>query len=1065
MVKLTRRNFLKTTGILGATPFLAKVATAEEALAAAIVERDEYPLAKPENQIYTVCLQCNTGCGIKAKILDGVCVKIDGNPYSPWTIQPHIPYKKGISDASKIEGGLCLKGQSGIQTAYDPYRITKVLKRAGKRGENKWVTIDFHKAVSEIVNGGKIFSNVPGEEDREVEGLKSLYALKDPKVMKDMAADIKEIWHKKMTVEEFKKKYAEHLKTLIDPEHPDFGPKNNQFSWIHGRLKAGRSEFFKRFVQDAFGSANFNGHTTVCQGSLYFTGKAMSDQFDYDEKDKKAKWTGGKKFYWQGDIAGSEFVIFVGASPLEANYGPSYRSRAITDGITEGRLKKIAVIDPRFSKTASKAWKWIPNKEGTEGAFALAMINWVIENKRFDAKYLSNANKAAAKKDNEPTWSNAPWLVKIKDGKPADFLRASDLGIFKYKRKFTASDGKETWYELDGFVVLKEGKPSVFDPNDPDKAEEGELFVDTTIHGIQVKSALQLLKEEASKKTVEEWASVCDVNKDDIIALADEFTKHGKKAVADIHRGVSQHTNGFYNVLAWYSLNLLIGNYDWRGGLVQASTYDIAGEKAGGPFDLKKLHPGKLSPFGISIIRHDTKYEDTTIFSGYPAKRPWFPFSSDVYQEIIPSAGDAYPYPIKALLMYMGSPIYALPAGQTNVEILADVNKIPLFIASDIIVGTTSMYSDYIFPDISYLERWEFQGSHPSITWKVQPVRQPAIPPIPETVSVFGQNMPICMESFMLAVAEKLNLSGFGPNGLGEANPLTHYDHYYLKLVANLAFGEKKDGSGKVDDASAEEVGIFLKARKHLPKAVFDSSRWQSACGTDNWKRAIYVLNRGGRFEDYEKGFDGEQVKNKYGKQINLYLEKIAKGKNSMTGKGFSGIATHLPIQDVLGRELKQSGKFQLITYREIYMTKSRTISNYWLLNLLPENFILMNASDAKGRGLKDNSLVKVVSDSNPEGIWDLKSFTKKPIVGKIKTTEGMRKGTIAFSLGYGHWATGASDVVLNGETIKGDTRRAKGIHANAAMAIDPYLKNTCLEDIVGGSVSFYDSKVSLVKI
>ena len=1064
MVKFTRRNFLKSAGILGATPFLSKVATAEEALAAAVSERNEYPLAKPENQINTVCLQCNTGCGIKAKILDGVCVKIDGNPYSPWTMSPHIPYKKSIADAAKIEGGLCVKGQAGIQTAYDPYRITKVLKRDGKRGENKWVTIDFHKAVDEIVNGGKLFSNVPGEENRTVEGLKSIRALKDPKVMKDMAADIKEIWNKKMTVDEFKKKYSEYLGTLIDPKHPDFGPKNNQFLWINGRLKGGRSDFFKRFFQDAFGSANFHGHTTVCQGSLYFTGRAMSYQFDYDDKDKKAKWTGEKQFYWQGDLASSEFVIFVGASPFEANYGPSYRSRAITEGITEGRLK-IAVIDPRFSKTASKAWKWIPNKPGTEAAFALAMINWIIENKKFDTRHLSNANKAAAKADGEPTWSNASWLVKLKDGKPADFLRASDLGIFKYKRKFTASDGKETWYELDGFVVLKDGKPSVFDPNDPDKPEEGELFVDTTVNGIQVKSALQLLKEEATAKTLEEWASTCDVEKDDIVALADEFTKHGKKAVADIHRGVSQHTNGFYNVLAWYSLNLLIGNYDWRGGLVQLATYDITGEKAEGPFNMKKFHPGKLSPFGISIIRHGIKYEDTTIFSGYPAKRPWFPFSSDVYQELIPSAGDAYPYPIKALLLYMGTPGYALPAGQTNIDILADVNKIPLFIVSDITVGTTSMYADYIFPDITYLERWEFQGSHPSITWKVQPVRQPAIPPIPETVSVFGQKMPICMESFMLAVAEKLNLSGFGPNGFGENNPLAHYDHFYLKLVANLAFGEKKDGSAKVDDASAEEVAIFLKARRHLPKSVFDASRWQSSCGADNWKGVISVLNRGGRFEDYENGFDGKQVKNKYGRQINLYIEKIAQGKNSMTGKEFSGIAEYFPIQDILGRELKQSGKFQLITYREIYMTKSRTISDYWLLNLLPENFILMNASDAKEQGLKDDVLVKVVSGSNPEGVWDLKSFTKKPMIGRIKTTEGMRKGTISFCLGFGHWATGASDIILNGETIKGDARRAKGIHANAAMVIDPYLKNTCLQDIVGGSVSFYDSKVNLVKV
>ena len=56
-----------------------------------------------------------------------------------------------------IEGSLCPKGQAGIQALYDPYRIVKVLKRAGKRGENKWKSVPFEQAVDEIVNGGNLF--------------------------------------------------------------------------------------------------------------------------------------------------------------------------------------------------------------------------------------------------------------------------------------------------------------------------------------------------------------------------------------------------------------------------------------------------------------------------------------------------------------------------------------------------------------------------------------------------------------------------------------------------------------------------------------------------------------------------------------------------------------------------------------------------------------------------------------------------------------------------------------------------------------------------------------------
>lgn len=1073
----SRRDFLKLSTATAATALLGRGLKEKlDIVKDALANEDKgisYNLNNPDNLINSVCLQCNTGCSIKVKILDGLAVKIDGNPYSPWTMWPHIPYKTSLLESSVIDGHICPKGQSGIQTLYDPYRIRKVLKRAGKRGENKWVSIPFETAVKEIVDGGKLFSNVGGEENRVVEGLKDIWVLREPKVFKEMSTDIKEIWHtkekeeKNKKIQEFKEKYKGHLDKLIDPEHPDLGPKNNQLLWIHGRLKGGRSEFFKRFIQDSFGSTNFHGHTTVCQGSLYFTGKAMSDQFDFDEKEKKAKWGAGKKFYWQGDLSGAKFVIFVGASAFEANYGPPYRSHKITDGVVSGRLRYV-VVDPRFSKLASKAWKWLPIKPGTEAALALAMIRWIIENKKYDLKYLTNANKAAAKIDKEPNWSNACWLVKIKDDKPGEFLRVSDLGLEKSKKSKTLKDGSIVEYEFDNFICYANNQAVNFDPNDADNAAEGDLLIDTEINGIKVKSVLEIVRQEANRFSIEDWAKLCGLELNDIIDIANEFTAHGKRVCADIHRGVSQHTNGFYNVLAWYTLNLLVGNFDWQGGMAQASTYDNVGEKEGKPYDLAKLHPKKISPFGISIIRHDVKYEETTIFNNYPAKRPWFPMASDIYQEILPSAGDKYPYPIKALIMYMGSPVYSLPAGQTQLEVLADINKIPLFIASDITVGESSMYADYIIPDLSYLERWEFQGSHPSVIWKVQPVRQPTVNPITEEVEVFGEKMPISLEAFFLGVAQEMNLPGFGKDGFKEGVGFNRAEDYYLKMVANVAFGDEKDASKAVVDADDQEAEVFVKSRRHLSKSVFDLGKWQAAVTPELWKKVVYILNRGGRFDDFAAAFDGEQLKNKYAKQINMYIEKLVKLKNSITGKGFSAAATYLPIVDSQGNIIedeKEGFNLNLITYREMAQCKSRTISNYWLLSLLPENFILLNSIDASRMGLKNGDLVKVISKTNPDGVWDLKEAGKKPMVGRLKVIEGLRPGVTAFSLGHGHWAYGAGEVQIDGRIVKADKRRAGGVHVNAAMRLDPYLKNTCLEDLVGASVAFYDTYVKLVKI
>jgi tetrathionate reductase subunit A len=1080
--KMNRIKFLKKLGLVGVAGLVTKHVLSKDdnekinKEVSVTSETFEYHRNDPENMIYSVCLNCNTGCPTKVKIQNGNIVKLDGNPYSPWNKMPFIPYNTPLNEAAKIDGALCPKGQAGLMTVQDPYRIKKVLKRSGPRGSQKWQSIDFETAIEEIVAGGKLFAHVAGEENRNVEGLKDIIVLKDKNIAGDMSKAIDEIWaakepeEKKIKINEFKIKFADHLHYLIDPDHPDLGPKNNQFVWVHGRLKAGRSDFFKRFVQDSLGSNNFHGHTTVCQGSLYFTGKAMSEQFGFDEKKQKVGWHGGDKFFWQADQHGAEFIIFAGSSPFEANY-PPLRVPNITNGVAEGRLK-YAVIDPRYSKTCVHAWKWIPNKPGYEAAIALGMTRWILENMKYDEKYLKGANKAAAFANGEPTYTNACWLVQLKDGKPEAFLRASDIGLPKQKLTVTVKDkeGKESpvSYEYDPFITMVNGNPVTFNNNDEDEKAvvNGDLLVDSTVKGINVKSVMQLLTEEANSRSIAEWAELAGCSEEDIIVLAKEFTSHGKKAVFDMHRGVSQHTNGFYNCYAGNTLNLLIGNYDWKGGSVKASTYDISGNKAGGPFNFNKgLSNGKQKPFGLGILRN-LDYEKSTMFSGYPAKRPWFPHCTDVYQEILPSIEDDYPYPVKALLLYMGSPGYALPAGQTQLKVLADVQRLPLFIASDITIGESSMFADYIIPDLAFYERWEFHGSHPNNIWKVQTVRQPAMAPVTETVKVFGEDMPISLESFMMAVAEKMHLKPFGKNGFEEGMNFMKPEDMYLKMIANIAFGEKPDGSDAVPDADEEELRIFAEARKHLPATVYDYDRWKSIVGDNLWPKVVYVMNRGGRFQDYSKAYEGEKVKNKYGKLINMYSEKVAKSKNSMTGKSLKAMAAHIPIADSMGNPIKAGDDtLHLITFREIFHTKSRTIGNKLLRELYPVNYLLINPVDADKLNLASRDKVRIVSDSNPDGWWELPNYGKKHVIGEIKVTEGIRPGVITFSLSFGHWAYGSADVEIDGQILKGDPLRGAGFHANAAMMIDPHLKNISIQDLVGGSVSFYDSPVRLEKV
>lgn len=94
---------------------------------------------KKHEWIPTICGRCYGGCGIKVLKVDGVPVRIEGQPNS----------------TQGSEGGLCAKGISGLQVLHDPNRLNKPLKRTnpekGLYADPKWKEITWEEAFDEIV--------------------------------------------------------------------------------------------------------------------------------------------------------------------------------------------------------------------------------------------------------------------------------------------------------------------------------------------------------------------------------------------------------------------------------------------------------------------------------------------------------------------------------------------------------------------------------------------------------------------------------------------------------------------------------------------------------------------------------------------------------------------------------------------------------------------------------------------------------------------------------------------------------------------------------------------------
>lgn len=298
--EMTRRKFLEVSAFVGGC---AALSGCSMPLGETGQPFPEYVLGRPDNLIYSTCLQCHVACPIKAKIWDGSLAKIAGSPYSPLNYLPHIPYDTDLQRAAKTDGKLCAKGQSGIQTYYDPYRIRKVLKRKGPRGSGKWQSIPFDQFIEEVALGGKLFAEI-GDE-RHYPGFDEVVALRDPALAKTLAADAAKVGKGELTVADFKRKHAAHLDKLIDPDHPDLGPKNNQFIFDAGRIEHGRKEMMKWFTNQSVGSVNAFEHTTICEQSHHIAYQRMTQSVTH----------------MKPDLNNAEFVLFWGTGAFTANFG------------------------------------------------------------------------------------------------------------------------------------------------------------------------------------------------------------------------------------------------------------------------------------------------------------------------------------------------------------------------------------------------------------------------------------------------------------------------------------------------------------------------------------------------------------------------------------------------------------------------------------------------------------------------------------------------------------------------------------------------------------------------
>ena len=1066
-----------------------------------------------EHTIHTTCGQCNTFCPIKVTIdeksaenaeYSSLIRKLAGNPYSFLNTQPfsQVPYSSdpenvatgtvegtGDVDLSRwsLNGGrMCLKGQSGIQTAFDTYRVRKPMRRAGPRGSDQWKTISWEQAIDEIVNGhdGEYVSH---------DGLDSMWAYEDEDTV---MADWEMVQNGEMTQEEFDSKYED---VLVDTEIPQLGPKANQIVDIGGFRR-----FFirARLFQQGLGTINSHHHAGVCGFSSVLGNVRSHDPVKQTEDGVAVK----KKKRQYADLENTEYLLVWGTNPMVSNKGPTWLAPKLTNALQDGM--RMDVVDPRLSKTAEKADTWVPIKPGADGAFAMGMARWIVENERYDEDYLRNPDRDSAEGQNEPTWSDATHLVdvgKYDDQTPKAKVTPEDLEL-----------------EGEGHVVVDADTGKLAAASE---VETAVLDVDITVEDTHLKSVWQLYRERVFEHTVEEYAEMAGVEPELIEEVADEFTSHGKKAAIMQYRGPSKHTNGFYNTRAIATLQHLIGNYDWKGGQITPyAGYDTMS----GRYQLGKVPDGR-SPWGLPITRalHNAEdFEGTRLFDGYPAKRPWFRLSPQhQVQEIYPSAKDEYPYSINALFIrpYSENHVMAAAGGDKIAEVMKDTDAINLVVAFDTVIGETSAQADYILPEPTYLERWENFGTYPNKRLADEKISHPAVKVVPNARMA---------EDVLIDVAKEMDLPGVGEDAIVDADgntwPLHRASDFYVKMVANIAYStktldvdlnEEKDfdiqlppgvdaqnfpiEEGPVPDADDREIEIFRRAHENGLGEHFDYDAWTNAVDPEEWPKVVTVLNRGGRFEepipnyaevfaekghDYDyvgrynpsKGYVGDHLRYQLNREVWFFNEIMPVGKDAYDGEPFDPLprvedGTHFngdlltPVKS--DERPAQDRPLHLINWKPRTQGMHRTTNAAWLRETQVTNPLWINPEDADARGIENGD--EIVIDAG-----------RGSVEAQAMVTEGIRPGVVGADWGWGRTADGAESKTVDGETEaaiddiyghvpydfdvpgKNDAGYAKGrdegFAINHLAPLDTTTGDIGPSDQIGGSQAQFDTHVEV---
>ena len=225
------------------------------------------------------------------------------------------------------------------------------------------------------------------------------------------------------------------------------------------------------------------------------------------------------------DIKNANLIIVQGGNPAEAHpVGFRWAIEAKKNGA------KIIVVDPRFNRTASVADLHAPIRSGSDIAFLMGVIRYLLETNQIQHEYVKH-------------YTNASFLInegyKFEDGLFS--------GFNEEKRNYD----KSTWnYQFD---------------------ENGNAKRDMTLQ--HPRCVINILKDHVSRYTPEMVERVTGVKQKVFLQICEEIGKTSapNKTMTHLYAlGFTEHTIGTQNIRSMAMIQLLLGNIGMPGGGINA---------------------------------------------------------------------------------------------------------------------------------------------------------------------------------------------------------------------------------------------------------------------------------------------------------------------------------------------------------------------------------------------------------------------------------------------------------------------------------------------------------------